>query len=199
MKAMAKARASLAINDVAARLWEQSGKHDAAPDATSQNLARLIEYFGKVTPLTDIDHACAMRMVAWRRGHHRKGRKKAPLIASATVNRSTTQVLQRLFTFAKAEGAVLENEPKWGELILKEPPERVRELHDHEATRLDDRRHVMEHLDACVAVEHWHTAVGLGAADLESRDRHRGARRIAERDVIELHPTNRMDQVERTR
>ena len=81
MKAMQRSRTSLLIDDVAARLWDQSAQHDAAPDATSINLARLIEYFGKTKPLTDIDHNEAKRMVAWRRGHHVKGRADAPLIS----------------------------------------------------------------------------------------------------------------------
>ena len=120
MKAMARSRTSLLIDDVAARLWDQSGQHDAEPDATSTNLARLIEYFGKTKPLTDIDHIAARKMVAWRRGHRVKGRARcAADLANATVNRSTTKVLQRLFTFAKAEGAVFEREPKWGELLLR--------------------------------------------------------------------------------
>ena len=81
MKAMQRSRTSLLIDDVAARLWDQSAQHDAAPDATSTNLARLIEYFGKTKPLTDIDHNEAKRMVAWRRGHRVKGRADAPLIS----------------------------------------------------------------------------------------------------------------------
>ena len=138
MKAMQRSRTSLLIDDVAARLWDQSAQHDAGADATSANLARLIEYFGKAKPLTDIDHNEAKRMVAWRRGHHVMGRANAPLISNATVNRSTTKVLQRLFAFAKAEGAMFEHEPKWGELLLPEPVERVRELQDDEAAALDD-------------------------------------------------------------
>jgi len=96
-----------------------------------------VDYFGKTTPLTDIDHAKAKQMVAWRRGHRVKGRKSAPLISNATVNRSTIKVLQRLFTFAKAEGAVFDREPKWDELLLEEPVERVRELQDDEAAAID--------------------------------------------------------------
>ena len=60
------------------------------------------------------------------------------MVANATVNRSTTKVLQRLFTFAKSEGAVFEKEPKWGDLLLPEPPERVRELQNEEGAALDD-------------------------------------------------------------
>jgi integrase len=135
--AMKRSRASLLIDDVAARLWNDSAQHDADSDATSTNIARIVNYFGKAKPLTDIDHNEAKKMVAWRRGHHIKDRKKAPLISNATVNRSATKVLQRLFTFAKAEGAQFEHEPKWTELLLPEPLERVRELQDDEATALD--------------------------------------------------------------
>lgn len=138
MKAMQRSRSSLLINDLAARMWEQNGKHDAVPGATSTNLARLIEYFGKTKPLTEIDHTEAKRMVAWRRGHHAKGRARGQLVSNGTVNRSVTQVLRRLFTFAKEEGAVFEHEPDWNKLWLKEPEERVRELHDNEAAALDD-------------------------------------------------------------
>ena len=60
-----------------------------------------------------------------------------PGSANATVNRSTTKVLQRLFTFAKAEGAMFEHQPKWGDLLLSEPVERVRELQDDESEALD--------------------------------------------------------------
>jgi integrase len=134
---MQRSRTSLLLDDVAARLWDQSGQHDAAPGATSANLARLIEYFGKTKPLTDIDHNEAKRMVAWRRGHRIKGREHSPLISNSTVNCSATKVLQRVFNFAKAEGATFEREPKWNELMLPEPVERVRELHDDEAAALD--------------------------------------------------------------
>jgi integrase len=137
IKATRQSRTSLAIDDVAARLWTDQAQYDAEPDAISANIARLVDYFGKTTSLAAIDHGKAKAMVAWRRGHRIKGKKDAPLIAPATVNRSTTKVLQRLFTFAKAEGAVFEREPKWGELLLKEPEERVRELQDDEADRLD--------------------------------------------------------------
>jgi integrase len=125
------------MDDVTGRLWTDQAQYDAEPDATFTNVARLVDYFGKTTSLTDIDHAKAKKMVAWRRGHRIKGRADAPLIANATVNRSTIKVLQRLFTFAKAEGAVFEHEPKWDDLLLPEPVERVRELQDDEAKAID--------------------------------------------------------------
>jgi integrase len=123
-----------------------SAQYDAAPKATDTNLARLIEYFGKSKALTEINHEAAMDMVAWRRGQRVKRRGKRtkeleqalPRVSNATVNRSTIKVLQRLFTFAKAEKAVFEDEPEWEKLLLAEPVERVRELKIEEADALDD-------------------------------------------------------------
>jgi integrase len=132
-----RSRTSLAMDDITARLWTDQAPYDADPDATMANLGRLVDYFGKTTSLTEIDHAKAKEMVAWRRGQRLKGKKDAARIANATVNRSTTKVLQRLFAFAKAEGATFENQPKWGELLLPEPVERVRELQDEESDALD--------------------------------------------------------------
>jgi integrase len=145
VKATKRSRASLAIDDVADRLWNDSAKYDAEPNATAKNLMRLIEYFGPTKPLTDIDHGAAKELVAWRRGHRvsRRGkltkekRDLLPLISNATVNRSAIKVLQRLFKFARAEGAAFENEPKWEDLLLQEPEERVRELRSEEADALD--------------------------------------------------------------
>jgi integrase len=145
MKAMKRTRASLAIDDVADRLYNDQARHDSDPKATETNLARLIEFFGKTKLLTEIDHGAAKELVAWRRGHRvsRRGkltkeqRASLPLVANATVNRSATKVLQRLFMFAKAEGAMFESEPKWDELLLPEPEERVRELKIEEATAID--------------------------------------------------------------
>ena len=146
VKAMKRSKASLAIDDVADRLWRDKAQHDADPKATETNLARLVDYFGMTRPLTEIDHGAAKELVAWRRGHRvsRRGkltkeqRAALPLISNATVNRSTVAVLQRLFAFAKSEGTIFENEPKWDDLLLVEPQERVRELQDDEATALDN-------------------------------------------------------------
>jgi integrase len=140
VKAAKRSRTSLALDDVAARLWTDQAQYDAEPDATSTNIARIVDHFGKTASLVEIDHAAAKTGVAWRRGHRlarRKDRSSAPLISNATVNRSFTRVLQRIFTFAKAEGAVFEREPKWDDLLLPEPVERIRELQDDEATALN--------------------------------------------------------------
>lgn len=146
VKATSRAKASLAIDDVADRLWNDSAQYDSEPKATETNLARLIGYFGHSKQLTDIDHKAAKDMVAWRRGHRvsRRGKRTKeqeealPLVSNATINRSATKVLQRLFTFARAEKAVFDDEPEWDKLLLPEPLERVRELKIEEADALDE-------------------------------------------------------------
>src|SRR5277367_4929816 len=128
VNAMRRSAASLLIDDVAARLWDQRARYDADPKATETNLARLVEYFGKTQALTDINHSEARKLVAWRRGHRVKRRGKRtneeqealPLISNATVNRSTIRVLERLFAFSRAEGAQFDHEPDWSDLLLPE-------------------------------------------------------------------------------
>jgi integrase len=145
LKAENRSRTSLTLDDVAARLWTDQAQYDAEPDATATNIARIVDHFGKATSLVEIDHAAAKKGVAWRRGHRiaRRGKRTKeeqealPLISNATVNRSFIKVLQRIFAFAKDEGATFEGEPKWGELLLAEPVERIRELQDDEADALD--------------------------------------------------------------
>src|SRR6476660_3144796 len=53
VKATKRSRSSLAIDDVADRLWNDTAQYDAEPKATETNLARLIEYFGPAKSLTE--------------------------------------------------------------------------------------------------------------------------------------------------
>jgi site-specific recombinase XerD len=134
---------STKLDDVAGRYWNEIGQHHAGADTTWRDIERLVNYFGATKLLTEISDDDVARLVAWRRGHHvtrhGKGKKNAaPLIAPATVNRSTTEVLKKLFTRTKAWGIRFDREPAWKQHWLKEPQERVRELHGSEADLLDD-------------------------------------------------------------
>ncbi|WGD31253.1 site-specific integrase [Ancylobacter sp. WKF20] len=120
------------------RYWEEVGKHHAGAATTWTNLQRLFTYFGAETRLADIDDDAVAHMVAWRRGHRAWAGDEAPFISPATVNRSTTEVLKKLFNRAKrAWGAELPREPNWKIHMLREPTERTRELRPAEETRLD--------------------------------------------------------------
>lgn len=140
-----KASVSLKLDHVADRYWLEVGQHHVGAATTERDLARLIEYFGKDKLLTDIADNDVARLVAWRRGHRRKDHRKKvpkrsaplPFISNATVNRSTTEVLKKLFTRAKAWGVRFDHEPTWKDHWLKEPQERTRELNGDEGDRLD--------------------------------------------------------------
>ena len=136
------ANTSLQLDDVAGRYWNEVGQYHAGADNTWRDLARLVDYLGPTKLLTEISDDDVTKLVAWRRGHRvapTKGAKPEDCrpIANATVNRSTTEVLKKLFTRAKAWGVRFDHEPHWKAHWLKEPKERVRELLPDEADRID--------------------------------------------------------------
>jgi integrase len=143
-KAARAAATSLKLDDVADRYWIEIGQHHAGRADTQAGLKRLLEFFGPTRLLTEISDDDVAKLVAWRRGHRvvrsRKPRAKdappAPFISNTTVNRSTTEVLKKLFTRAKAWGVKVDHEPNWKMHWLPEPQERVRELVGDEGDRL---------------------------------------------------------------
>src|SRR5580765_1247981 len=140
IKRASSAAVSLALDDIAAAYWDAIGQYHVASENTDCDVARIVEFFGPQTLLSDIGGTDLERLVSWRRGHRvRRKDGNGPLVSNATVNRSTIEVLRKLFTFAKRRdpGLRLEREPHWRKFMLKESDERVRELHDDEADRLD--------------------------------------------------------------
>lgn len=129
----ASANASLRLDDVAGRYWNEVGQHHAGSDNTWRQLEYLIDFFGKDKLLTEFNGDDVAKLVAWRRCHKR--RDGSP-ISPYTVN-DTTEQLKKLFTRAKAWGVRFAHEPAWRDHWLDEPQERVRELHDHEGEKLD--------------------------------------------------------------
>jgi integrase len=130
---LAAAKTSLRLDDVADRWWQEVGQHHAGADNTEHDLALLIEFFGKDKLVTDITDDDVARFVAWRRGHRRRD---GALISPHTVNHTIKQ-LRKLFTRCKLWRVRFDHEPKWSKHLLKTPTERVRELSDDEADRLD--------------------------------------------------------------
>lgn len=133
----------LDLDSVIDRYWIEVGQHHVNSDNTWRDLERLIDYFDSAKFLTEITNDDVARLVAWRRGHrvvHSKNRKpdECPLISNATVNRTTTEVLKKLFTRAKRNwGVKFAHEPNWHDHMLPEPEERVRELVGDEGERLE--------------------------------------------------------------
>jgi len=97
----------------------------------------LTKHFGPNKRLDEITDADVAGLVAWRRGHTVKGRGKKAL-APATVNRSVVEPLRKLFIRARVVWRYqFPREPLWRTHRLKEPQERVRELHASEAEALN--------------------------------------------------------------
>jgi integrase len=138
VRQQAAVTSSLALNDVCNRYWQEVGQFHVGKDNTFRLLALLVRHFGKTQLLTDIHDNDIAKLVAWRRGHrvvHKNG-KEGPFISPRTVN-DTTEQLKKLFTRAKLWGVRFDHEPHWKEHWLKEPKERVRELHQDEGDRLN--------------------------------------------------------------
>ncbi len=135
------ASTSLLLDHVIDRYWLEVGQHHIDSDNTWRNLSRLLDYFGPTKLLTEISDDDVTRLVAWRRGHRvilRNGKQSGKFIDPITVNRSTTQVLKKLFTRAKtAWGVRFNREPNWRAHLLPEPQERIRELIGDEGDRLE--------------------------------------------------------------
>ena len=135
---LAAAKTSLRIDDIAERYWQEVGQHHAGADGTEHQLALLIQFFGKDKLITEIAGDDVAKLVAWRRGHRRKTSRSstARLISPHTANH-TTKLLRTLFARAKLWGVRFDHEPRWSKYFLAVPPERVRELSDDEAERLE--------------------------------------------------------------
>jgi len=130
---LAAAKTSLKLDDVAGRYWTEHAQHLAGAANTWCHLGLLLNFLGKDQLITEISDDDVARFVAWRRGQLNRGRG---LISPLTVN-ETIASLRKLFARAKLWGVRFEYEPRWTKHMLAVPTERVRELSDDEADRLD--------------------------------------------------------------
>lgn len=140
-------QAPLTFRVATERYWEEVGQHHTGAGTTRANLALLVEHFGAQRLLSDLTDNDIARMVAWRRAQRIRGLlvlstgRPAPLIAPATVNRTTVDLLRKLFTRARKKwGARFAHEPDWKDHRLKERGEVVREL------RASEEAPVAQHL-----------------------------------------------------
>jgi integrase len=128
------ARTSLRLDDVAGRYWSEHGQHNTGAANTERRLGLLIEFFGKDKLVTEITGDDVARLVAWRRGH--RGKAPGALLSPHAVN-GTLETLRSLFSRARLWGVRFAHEPIWHKHMLPIPAERVRELSDEEAERLE--------------------------------------------------------------
>jgi len=130
-----QAQTSLKLDDVAGRYWTEHAQHLAGASDTWTYLGFVLDFLGKDKLITEITDDDVAKLVAWRRGHRTKF-PTGTLISPHTVNHTVT-TLRKLFTRAKLWGLRFTHEPKWTKHLLPVPAERVRELSDDEADKLD--------------------------------------------------------------
>ncbi|WP_244471864.1 tyrosine-type recombinase/integrase [Rhizobium phaseoli] len=106
----------------------------------------LKRHVGAATDLRNINDAFVASLVARRRGErvrrkHKDGKiHEGKLVSPATVNRTCTQPLREIMLRAKNIWKVQVGEVKFGDHLLREPQERVREA------SLDEEDAIMEEL-----------------------------------------------------
>jgi hypothetical protein len=126
----------LLLRFAAGRYWDEVGQYHRDKKGTWHSLELLVKRLGADKRLDEITDTDVVGLVAWRRQHTVKGRGKKP-ISNATVNRSVVESLRKLFirarTFWRCQSP---HEPIWKQHRLKEPTERVRELHTGESEAL---------------------------------------------------------------
>lgn len=145
VQAQVKGDAALTFDVAAGRYFTEVGEFHAGAETTWTDLERLIRHFGPHRRLDNITDNDITQLVAWRRGHRFKDRETmkdgtpAPFIQSATVNRTTVDLMRKLFTRARKKwGQRFDREPDWKEHRLKERGEVVRELKASEELALHE-------------------------------------------------------------
>ncbi|MGO7658876.1 tyrosine-type recombinase/integrase [Rhizobium ruizarguesonis] len=135
--------APLTIDVAVGRYWTEVAQHLSNNAKYFASLERLVSCFGKDCRLDDIDDDAIIRVVAHKRQQLRWGKTALKngsntTLSNATINRETLVPLKTIFRRAKTLWRYpLPNEPIWKEHFLKEPRERVRELHAHEQLALE--------------------------------------------------------------
>ena len=130
-------RQRMTLDVAAGRYWAEVGQQTARPERLGGELERLVMLLGPSTPLVKVNDQMLAQAIASRRQDFVKGDPKRGRVSSAQVNRSTTQLLRRILTRARAVWKQpLPEEPNWRAHMLSEPKGRVRELGYDEEGRL---------------------------------------------------------------
>lgn len=124
----ALAGASLTFDAAALRYWTERGQYSKERDLT-ETIARMVQWIGEKTPISDINDNLLATLVARRRGDFRMDNPKLGLVSASTINRTVTELLRRILMRARDTWKIpLPNAPDWKSHIIREAAERTREL-----------------------------------------------------------------------
>jgi integrase len=115
--------------EASTRWFNEVGQHHVNIEQTLLALAWLEKHIGKGKLLTAIDDNFVAGLVAKRRLEKRRGKgwKRDEMVSPATVNRTATEPMRKVFLRAQKVWRVPVGEVDWAKHMLAEPQERVRE------------------------------------------------------------------------
>lgn len=114
----------ISLDDACQALWLDKAQYDKSSGTTEYQLANICSIIGAKLMLSQIAATDFRQFIARRRGDG---------VANATINREI-ELARRVWRHVGEEHSV--SAIKWGELLLDEPGERVRELTAYEEKRL---------------------------------------------------------------
>jgi integrase len=120
----------MTVNIAFDRFWIEVGDHYSGNyrQTVLGGLKWLTGQLGANTLIRNIDSNKIAELVARRRGDG---------VKNGTVNRTVTELMRNVIRRARRLWGQETKEIVWGDLILSEPKERIRELRDHEEDKLD--------------------------------------------------------------
>jgi integrase len=129
-----KTRPTLTVDLAFGRFWQEKGQFMATADDELGRMDVLKDLIGPNTPLDRIsDDMIAAKVVPKLRGRAKRG---GTLVKNSTVNRYI-ECLRRVWRRAALVWKVeVGDEPAWGQHLLHEAAERIRELSEEEEGRL---------------------------------------------------------------
>lgn len=128
----------MTINVAFDRFWVEVGEHykGSYGKLVWASFEWLIDHFGANTLLRDIGPNRISEAIARRRAPRMTPSGEKKPVKNSTVNGAVTEILRMVMRRAKENWEQDLPHIRWGELILPEPRERVRELRDHEEAKL---------------------------------------------------------------
>lgn len=126
------------------RYWLEVGQHHKNAGTTWRSLGWLTNAIGPRTALAAVDDRMIAELVSRRRAETRptnrkkKDGPKPKRVGPATVNRTMTEVVRKVWNRAQSVWKVRVGEVHWRQHMLPEPQERVREASREEEASIMD-------------------------------------------------------------
>lgn len=126
---------TMTIDEVFGRYWKEKSQHTAKPGDDMTRFALMASHLGPSLAFHDLSDDKIAVLVARLRGR-KVGKESPKMVSNATVNRDIEALRRAWKRAAKLWKIEHGEEPSWGEHLLPEADERVRDLTAAEESRL---------------------------------------------------------------